>query len=232
MIKLWQIQPEDKGRQIKLLSGFKGHQGPVTSIQGLNLNQFISGSADRCIVGWDIPKQKPFLRYNNIHEKQINELIDFNSNFFACCSSDGYVKLFDSRQDHCIDQIRAHQSEAESMDISETYENGALITAGSDGCIKLWDIRKMELFKQIKASSEELSLIRIFEESNKQILAVLASSEQGLEIVDLISSRFLDFDYVAESAPASDVHYGPINDIFVDSNSHSFYTASSDCNIY
>ena len=114
---------------------FTGHTATVTSLQILNGNRIVSGSADKTLKLWD-QKTRTCIGTFEGHKKAVTSVFAIGD-IIVSGSADNTVKLWDLSTGTCIETLKGHTDAVTSV-----FAVGNIIVSGSsDKTVKIWDQR-------------------------------------------------------------------------------------------
>ena len=194
----------------------KAHDGEVLYLKQFKNRNLCSCSSDCCIKIWEVKntvykfyaKHLHTLKY--IHEKKINRIIElFDSEYYASCSNDLYIKIFDMNSNEnkysllvgdnilCIESTKNY--------LIGGCENGSLIFYNKDN-INNEDFKLKEIY--INSCDSILNL------DNKKILVGTKFGE--IKIIDLAFKNII--------SSIKNAHDGPINCLIINDDGSIFST--------
>lgn len=172
----------------------------------------ISGSQDKTIKRWDIPRSQPSSEIQKIsratytrkaHDKDINAIsITYDSKLFASASQDRTVKIWSLEDGEPIGILRGHKrgvwsvafapldTPAISGDQPGTAQRGLVITGSGDKTVKLWSLR-------------DYSCLRTFEGHTNSVLKVLWMPAAPVVEAKQDDDDMFDDDEIAPKRPES-----------------------------
>lgn len=96
----------------------------------------------------------------------------FDGSCYASASSDGHVKIFDSRLSHCIHTLSYAHSHQIVNSVKFSPDGQSLLTCGRDNTAKLWDVGSGRLLVKYEgAQHSEGSTPAVFDSSGQWVLS-------------------------------------------------------------
>jgi len=194
----------------------KAHDGEVLYLKQFKNRKLCSCSTDCCINIWEVKNTtykfyaKHLHTLKNIHDKKINRVIElFDSEYYASCSDDLYIKIFDMNSNEnkysilvgeiiiCIESTKNY--------LIGGCENGNLIFYNKDN-INNVDFRLKEIY--INSCDSILNL------DNKKILVGTKFGE--IKTIDLAFKNII--------SSFEGAHNGPINCLIINDDGSIFST--------
>lgn len=143
------------------------------------------------------------------HNDSITDLVNFGNfrkGYFASCSRDGYIKVWDTTSYLCVKEFKHEICYPLCLENTTKFNNQIILTGDSNGYINIWHLQdKMTLIYKIFEIYEEITVIRHLKdyESSKFILA---GSSKGNIILWNLANYTVVQNY-------NNAHKGIINEI-------------------
>ena len=139
-IKIWDIE------NAKCLLSLN-ENGFVFCLLEFEPNKILAGSSSNEINLWDLNNPKNNIYTFSNHTLWVNCLVKCDSNFFASCSNDTKIYIWDYYKKTCTTELSGH------IDCILTLINlndGKLCSGSADSTIKIWDWRKQHCVLELK----------------------------------------------------------------------------------
>ena len=132
-VRLWELRSRD------LISHLKEHTSKINTLALYNDDAIaLSGSRDRCILRWDLRKERRV--YCNMQRMGgINDmLISKDENYIVSVGQDRTLTYWVSNQEDCTHKIELNGDNDEGRAITLTNDGRFLCTGGTEGVVRLW----------------------------------------------------------------------------------------------
>ncbi len=141
-----------------------------------------SALSDRSIVSYDRETMQMKGVIPQAHKKQITDLTMLHDTTAVSSSEDGFVKLFDLRQNSASACCSCSLPKEEALSVSVGYDGALIAVGGNKGKLTFFDVRSSNscqnvLGQYVDAHTLEVTKVRFMKE-NDRILA--SGSEDGL----------------------------------------------------
>jgi len=163
-IKLWSVNPANKGNFLSNLKTLKGHKRGVWSVSFSNVDKcIVSGSADRTVRLWSLEEGTCVGVFEG-HTASVLRVRFVNLGMqLLSAGADGLLKLWTIRSSECVNTFEAHEEKIWAMD---TSPNGkAMVTGSADSSLKVWEDCTAELDMK-DAEERENKILQAQELSN------------------------------------------------------------------
>ncbi|VFQ90121.1 unnamed protein product [Cuscuta campestris] len=126
---------------------FEFHSAPTLDVDWRNNTTFATCSTDNMIYVCKVGDSRPFKTFSG-HQGEVNAIKwDPSGSLLASCSDDSTAKIWSSKQDSCVHDLREHAKEIYTIRWSPTGPGTSnpnkqlmLASASFDSTIKLWDV--------------------------------------------------------------------------------------------
>ena len=143
-IKVWDIK---QGKCILSLN----EKGYVFCLLEFEPNKILAGNSLNTINLWDIENPKDNIFSFIQHELWVNCLVKCDSNFFASCSNDAMIYIWDYYKKISVAGLRGH------LDCILTLiklNDGKLCSGSADSTIKIWDWKRQCCVLELKTNDQ------------------------------------------------------------------------------
>jgi WD40 repeat protein len=137
----------DKVNPIKILTN---HTNDVYSLLYLQDGLFLSGSADKNIILWNLTMSNDPIRIFRGHTDRVRSLVSLPNGLLASASTDKTIKIWNLTLDTCLNTLMGHVDEIYALVV---LPNGNLASSSRDYSIKIWNITKINYLVEIKQHS-------------------------------------------------------------------------------
>jgi transducin (beta)-like 1 len=126
---------------------FEFHTAPTLDVDWRDETSFVSSSTDKLIHYCALGESSPIRTFKG-HEDEVNAVSwDPSGDILASCSDDFTAKLWNTKKDTCILDLKEHTKEVYTLKWSPTGPGSAnpsktksLATASFDNTVKIWDV--------------------------------------------------------------------------------------------
>ena len=140
-IRIWNFKNNEPERIIK-------EKGKVFCFLEFEENKILCGTSENCINLWDISSEDNGFIYSFIgHNLWINSLVKCNNNFFASCSNDANIKVWDYYNRVCKSTLKGH---VDCVLTLIKLKNNNLCSGSADLTIRIWDWENCECLVILK----------------------------------------------------------------------------------
>ena len=129
-IKIWNLEPINCEKTITEI-------GNVFCLLEFEDNILLSGTSQSTIQQWDINNSynQNIFSYEG-HELWVNCLVKCNNNFFASCSNDTDIRIWDYNLKSCANVLKGHDNCVLTL---TKLNDGRLCSGSADFTIKIWN---------------------------------------------------------------------------------------------
>ena len=129
-IKIWNLEPIKEEKAINEI-------GIILCILEFEDNILLSGTSQSTIQQWDInnPNNQSICTYVG-HELWVNCLVKCNNKYFASCSNDTDIRIWDYELRRCVDILKGHENCVLAL---TKLNDGRLCSGSADLSIKIWN---------------------------------------------------------------------------------------------
>jgi len=129
--------------QQRIVSIFKGHTCGITACDFINDEEILTASGDMTCALWDINKGKKVDEFSDhlgdVLCMDINRSSNNNSKQFVSGASDGYARIWDTRNSKLQQSFFVSSSDVTSVKFFK--DGNSIVTGSDDGIIRLFDLR-------------------------------------------------------------------------------------------